>query len=69
MWVGVVQGYLVEVAKLSSDEMRMIGDLLNENSLMYTALTEMLYDQADINDDVQSVLAHSFTTEPFAFTM
>ncbi|CAL8235692.1 unnamed protein product [Arctogadus glacialis] len=46
-------GYLVQVAKLSPEEMRMIGDLLNENSLMYTALTEMLYDQSDINDDTE----------------
>ncbi|KAJ3585685.1 hypothetical protein NHX12_014404, partial [Muraenolepis orangiensis] len=45
-----VQGYLEQVANLTSEELRMIGDLLNENSLMYTALTEMLYDQADIND-------------------
>uniref|UniRef100_A0A8C9XJU3 Amine oxidase domain-containing protein n=1 Tax=Sander lucioperca TaxID=283035 RepID=A0A8C9XJU3_SANLU len=30
---------------------RMIGDLLNEESLMYTALTEMIYDQTDINDN------------------
>ncbi|KAJ3585128.1 hypothetical protein NHX12_013850 [Muraenolepis orangiensis] len=42
--------YLEQVANLTSEELRMIGDLLNENSLMYTALTEMIYDQADIND-------------------
>ncbi|KAF3698153.1 L-amino-acid oxidase [Channa argus] len=30
----------------------MIGDLLNEQSLMYTALTEMIYDQTDISDHV-----------------
>ncbi|CAL8236708.1 unnamed protein product, partial [Boreogadus saida] len=48
-----VKGYLVQVAKLSPEEIRMIGDLLNENSLMYTALTEMLYDQSDINDDTE----------------
>ncbi|XP_030193689.1 L-amino-acid oxidase-like isoform X3 [Gadus morhua] len=45
-----VQGYLEEVANLSSEEVRMIGDLLNENCMMYTGLTEMLYDQADVND-------------------
>ncbi|MEQ2252524.1 hypothetical protein ILYODFUR_022661, partial [Ilyodon furcidens] len=32
--------------------MRMIGELLNEQSLMYTALTEMIYDQTDISDNV-----------------
>ena len=66
--VRVSQGYLVQVAKMSSEEVRMIGDLLNENSLMYTALTEMLYDQADINDDTKSVPAHSVTTKPSALT-
>ncbi|KAJ3585764.1 hypothetical protein NHX12_014482, partial [Muraenolepis orangiensis] len=45
--------YLVEVAHLKAEELRMIGDLLNENSLMYTALTEMIYEQADINDSTQ----------------
>ncbi|KAJ3586618.1 hypothetical protein NHX12_013014, partial [Muraenolepis orangiensis] len=45
-----VQEYLEQVANLTSEELRMIGDLLNENSLMYTALTEMIYEQADIND-------------------
>ncbi|CAL8376829.1 unnamed protein product [Boreogadus saida] len=45
-----VQGYLVEVANLNSEQVRMIGDLLNENCMMHTGLTEMLYDQADVND-------------------
>ncbi|KAM3591087.1 uncharacterized protein V6R79_022088 [Siganus canaliculatus] len=45
--------YLKEVAGLSSEALRMIGDLLNEQSLMYTALSEMIYDQADVNDNVQ----------------
>lgn len=31
----------------------MIGDLLNEQSLMYTALSEMVYDQSDVNDTVR----------------
>ncbi|XP_030193975.1 L-amino-acid oxidase isoform X2 [Gadus morhua] len=48
-----VKGYLVQVANLSPEEMRMMGDLLNENSLMYTALTEMLYDQSDISDQTE----------------
>ncbi|XP_030193995.1 L-amino-acid oxidase-like isoform X1 [Gadus morhua] len=48
-----VKGYLVQVANLSSEEVRMIGDLLNENSWMYTALTEMLYEQANLNDNTE----------------
>ena len=77
--VRVSQGYLVQVAKMSSEEVRMIGDLLNVSSLMYTALTEMLYDQADINDQTESVKLpslihpqtldiHSITTKLSAFT-
>lgn len=42
-----------EEGNLSSEAVRMIGDLLNEQSLMYTALTEMLYDQSDINDNTK----------------
>ena len=59
----VIQGYLVQVANLSSEEVRMIGDLLNENSWMYTALTEMLYEQANLNDNTESV-----TTKHSTFT-
>lgn len=29
----------------------MIGDILNENSFFYIALTEILYIHADINDN------------------
>uniref|UniRef100_A0A3B4TG82 Amine oxidase n=1 Tax=Seriola dumerili TaxID=41447 RepID=A0A3B4TG82_SERDU len=47
----LVSEYLKEEGGLSSEAVRMIGDLLNEQSLMYTALTEMLYDQADISDN------------------
>ncbi|KAM8747441.1 L-amino-acid oxidase-like [Acanthopagrus schlegelii] len=47
-----VKEYLKEVGGLSSEALRMIGDLLNEQSLMYTALTELIYDEADINDNV-----------------
>uniref|UniRef100_A0A671UVI5 Amine oxidase n=1 Tax=Sparus aurata TaxID=8175 RepID=A0A671UVI5_SPAAU len=47
-----VKEYLKEEGGLSSEALRMIGDLLNEQSLMYTALTEMIYDEADINDNV-----------------
>ncbi|XP_047242365.1 L-amino-acid oxidase-like [Girardinichthys multiradiatus] len=45
-----VKEYLKVVAGLSHEAIRMIGDLLNEQSLMYTALSEMLYDQSDVND-------------------
>ncbi|TDG99385.1 hypothetical protein EPR50_G00193750 [Perca flavescens] len=45
--------YLKEEGDLSLEAIRMIGDILNEKSLMYTALTEMIYDQTDITDDVK----------------
>ncbi|KAJ8286229.1 hypothetical protein GJAV_G00036040 [Gymnothorax javanicus] len=48
-----VKEYLKEVGGLSPGALRMIGDLLNEQSLMYTALTEMIYDQSDVSDSVQ----------------
>ncbi|XP_074479430.1 L-amino-acid oxidase-like isoform X3 [Sebastes fasciatus] len=48
-----VQDYLKEEGGLSSEAVRMLGDLLNQQSLMYTALSEMVYHQADINDDVK----------------
>nr|CAC00499.1 endoplasmic reticulum lumenal L-amino acid oxidase [Scomber japonicus] len=47
-----VKEYLKEEGGLSPGAVRMIGDLLNEQSLMYTALSEMIYDQADVNDSV-----------------
>ncbi|CAB1323506.1 unnamed protein product [Coregonus sp. 'balchen'] len=43
--------YLVNEVNLSRGALRMIGDILNVNSLFYTALTEALYDQSDINDE------------------
>ncbi|KAL2085846.1 hypothetical protein ACEWY4_019166 [Coilia grayii] len=46
-----VKEYLVKEANLSRGALRMIGDILNENSIFYTALTEMLYIQSDINDN------------------
>ena len=52
MTLSVKQEYLQEEGGLSSEALRMIGDLLNEESLMYTALTEMIYHMTDINDDV-----------------
>lgn len=42
----------MEEGNLSSEAVRMVGDLLNEQSQMYTALTEMIRDQSDINDSV-----------------
>ncbi|XP_017292480.1 L-amino-acid oxidase isoform X2 [Kryptolebias marmoratus] len=47
-----VQEYLREEGNLSHEAIRMIGVLLNEQSLMYTALSEMIYDQTDISDNV-----------------
>ncbi|KAK2899549.1 hypothetical protein Q8A73_012678 [Channa argus] len=47
-----VKEYLKEEGGLSSEAVRMIGDLLNEQSLMYTALSEMIYDQTDVSDNV-----------------
>ncbi|XP_076019107.1 L-amino-acid oxidase-like isoform X1 [Genypterus blacodes] len=48
-----VKEYLLEDSGLSPAAVRMIGDLLNEQSMMYTALTEMIYDQSDISDDTK----------------
>uniref|UniRef100_A0A3Q2DXI4 Amine oxidase n=2 Tax=Cyprinodon variegatus TaxID=28743 RepID=A0A3Q2DXI4_CYPVA len=47
-----VKEYLKEEGNLSLEAIRMIGVLLNEQSLMYTALSEMIYDQTDISDNV-----------------
>lgn len=46
------QEYLTEEGGLSPEAIRMIGELLNEQSMMYTALSEMIYDQTDISDNV-----------------
>ncbi|KAK9525106.1 hypothetical protein VZT92_017441 [Zoarces viviparus] len=63
-----VKDYLREEGGLSSEAVRMIGDLLNIQSLMYTALTEMIYDQADINDDMKySEVTGGFDLLPKAF--
>ncbi|MEQ2219625.1 hypothetical protein XENOCAPTIV_020972 [Xenoophorus captivus] len=48
-----VKEYLQEEAKLSSEAIRMIGDLLNENSIMSMALSEMIYLENDVNDSVR----------------
>ncbi|XP_038154122.1 L-amino-acid oxidase isoform X2 [Cyprinodon tularosa] len=46
-----VKEYLVKEGNLSRGALRMIGDILNENSLFYTSLIEMLYIQSDISDN------------------
>lgn len=45
-----LQEYLKEV-NMSDGALRMIGDILNENSFYYISLIESLYLQADVNDD------------------
>ncbi|KAF1380933.1 hypothetical protein PFLUV_G00169210 [Perca fluviatilis] len=45
-----VKEYLKEEGKLSPEAVMMIGDLLNEQSLMHLALTEMIYIQSDVSD-------------------
>ncbi|AWO97276.1 skin mucus antibacterial l-amino acid oxidase-like [Scophthalmus maximus] len=45
-----VKEYLKETG-LSSEALRMIGDVLNVKSHMYTALIEMIYDQSQISDE------------------
>lgn len=46
----VSQGYLEQESGLSSEALRMIGDLLNIESVMHLALSEMIYLQNDVND-------------------
>uniref|UniRef100_UPI0037E7D729 L-amino-acid oxidase-like n=1 Tax=Semicossyphus pulcher TaxID=241346 RepID=UPI0037E7D729 len=45
-----VKEYLKEEGGLSPEAVEMIGDLLNEQSLMHLALTEMIYIQSDVSD-------------------
>ncbi|XP_029382350.1 L-amino-acid oxidase-like [Echeneis naucrates] len=45
-----VKEYLKEEGGLSSEAVRMIGDLLNEQSLMHLALTELIYINSDVSD-------------------
>ncbi|XP_076019021.1 L-amino-acid oxidase-like isoform X1 [Genypterus blacodes] len=45
--------YLLREGGLSEEAVTMIGELLNEQSMMYTALTEMIYHQSDISDDTK----------------
>ncbi|KAI3354650.1 hypothetical protein L3Q82_019143, partial [Scortum barcoo] len=48
-----VKEYLVKEGNLSRGALRMVGDILNENSLFYMSLIEMLYIQSDINDNTK----------------
>ncbi|XP_041841771.1 L-amino-acid oxidase-like [Melanotaenia boesemani] len=45
-----VKEYLEEESNLSQEAIRLMGDMLNEDSLMPLALTEMIYLENDIND-------------------
>ncbi|KAF7654138.1 hypothetical protein LDENG_00073530, partial [Lucifuga dentata] len=45
-----VKEYLLQEGGLSPEAVNMIGELLNEQGMMYTALTEMVYDQSEVND-------------------
>lgn len=51
-WKCLFQEYLVKETNLSSGALRMIGDILNENSFFYTSLIEALYLQSDIQDEI-----------------
>ncbi|XP_029373188.1 L-amino-acid oxidase isoform X2 [Echeneis naucrates] len=63
-----VKEYLVKEGNLSRGALRMIGDILNENSLFYTSLIEMLYIQSDINDNTEYFeVADGFDHLPLAF--
>ncbi|XP_053271973.1 L-amino-acid oxidase-like [Pleuronectes platessa] len=48
-----VKDYLRTEGGLSAEAVRMIGDLLNEDSLMHMALTEMMYLNSDVNDNTK----------------
>ncbi|XP_061538041.1 L-amino-acid oxidase [Phycodurus eques] len=48
-----VKEYLVKEGNLSRGALQMIGAILNENSLFYTSMLEMLYVQFDINDNTE----------------
>ncbi|XP_036393702.1 L-amino-acid oxidase [Megalops cyprinoides] len=63
-----VKEYLLKVANLSHGAVHMIGDILNENSFFYTALTESLHIQADINDNTTySEITGGFDLLPNSF--
>lgn len=47
------QEYLKEEGRLSPEALRMVAELLNEQSLMFTALTEVLHLTADLSDNIR----------------
>ncbi|KAM9469622.1 L-amino-acid oxidase-like [Clarias gariepinus] len=60
--------YLVEEANMSAGALRMIGDILNENSFYYNSLMESLYLQSDINDNTTYFeIDGGFDKLPFKF--
>uniref|UniRef100_A0AAV2J1U8 Amine oxidase n=1 Tax=Knipowitschia caucasica TaxID=637954 RepID=A0AAV2J1U8_KNICA len=63
-----VKEYLVKEGNLSRGALRMIGDILNENSLFYMSLVEMLYIQSDIGDNIEYFeITGGFENLPRAF--
>ncbi|XP_060922425.1 L-amino-acid oxidase-like [Limanda limanda] len=48
-----VKRYLKKEGGLSAEAVRMLGDLLNEDSLMHMALTEMIYLNSDVSDNTK----------------
>lgn len=63
-----VKEYLVKEGNLSRGALRMVGDILNENSLFYMSLLEMLYIQSDINDKTEYFeVTGGFDHLPMAF--
>ncbi|RVE60777.1 hypothetical protein OJAV_G00184900 [Oryzias javanicus] len=48
-----VKEYFIKEAHLDSETIRMLGDLLNEDALMSLALSEMIYLENDVGDDVE----------------
>ncbi|XP_055022885.1 L-amino-acid oxidase [Boleophthalmus pectinirostris] len=64
-----VKEYLAKEGNLSRGAVRMIGDILNENSLFYTSLVETLYVQSDIGDNIQYFeIQGGFDILPLAFS-
>ncbi|XP_076833311.1 L-amino-acid oxidase [Brachyhypopomus gauderio] len=63
-----VKEYLVKEGNLSRGALRMIGDILNENSFFYIGLIEMLYIQYDITDETKYYeISGGFDKLPRAF--
>lgn len=49
----VLQEYLKSEGGLSPQAVDMIGELLNEQSLMHLALTELIYLSSDVSDSTE----------------